>query len=320
MLIDLTDTSTSEIRATLTRVRDQMGWPTTGVVLNLIIMTDESAQHDAVRAAGYAAREHPCRVLGLIARDPRGASRLDAEVRAGDGASGQTLLLRLYGPMSLHPDSVVTPLLVPDTPVVTWWPRPGPGCPAAEPLGLLAQRRVTDAAQAVSPAAALAALADGYRPGDTDLSWTRATSWRSLLAATLDQPHGVISGGTVIAEQDNASADLLAAWLASRLEVPFRRDTSGGPGITQVTFAAADGEITISRPDGRTATLSRPGQPDRHVALHRRDAGELLTEELRRLDPDEVYGEALARLAADLAAAGQRDGTGSAEQAAAEGG
>jgi glucose-6-phosphate dehydrogenase assembly protein OpcA len=87
-----------------------------------------------------------------------------------------------------------------------------------------------------------------------------------------------------------------------------------------VTFAAADGEITISRPDGRTATLSRPGQPDRHVALHRRDAGELLTEELRRLDPDEVYGEALARLAADLAAAGQRDGTGSAEQAAAEGG
>ena len=319
MLIDLTNTSTGQIRATLTRVRDQMGGPATGMVLNLIIMTDESAQHDAVRAASQAGREHPCRVLALIARDPRGVSRLDAEVRAGDGAPGQTVLLRLYGPMSLHPDSVVAPLLVPDTPVVTWWPGPGPGCPAAEPLGLLAQRRVTDAAEAVSPAAALAALADGYRPGDTDLSWTRATAWRSLLAATLDQPHGAIGSGVVIAEEQNATADLLVAWLAGRLGVPVRRDASGGPGITRVSFEAADGDITLSRPDGRTATLSRPGQPDRHVALHRRDTGELLTEELRRLDPDDVYGEALARLAADLAAAAQAADGGAAGLTAVDG-
>ena len=46
------------------------------------------------------------------------------------------------------------------------------------------------------------------------------------------------------------------------------------------------------------ATLSRPGEPDRYVALHRRDIAELLAEELRRLDPDDVYGEALATLAA----------------------
>ena len=54
----------------------------------------------------------------------------------------------------------------------------------------------------------------------------------------------------------------------------------------------------ISRADGRNATLSRPGEPDRYVALHRRDVAELLSEELRRLDPDEVYGETLAELAA----------------------
>ena len=42
------------------------------------------------------------------------------------------------------------------------------------------------------------------------------------------------------------------------------------------------------------ATLARPGQPDRHVALQRRDIAELLAEELRRLDPDEIYGESLA--------------------------
>jgi len=44
------------------------------------------------------------------------------------------------------------------------------------------------------------------------------------------------------------------------------------------------------------ALLSRPGQPERRVALHRRDAPELLAEELRRLDPDEIYAESLSLL------------------------
>ena len=298
MMIDLTDTTTHAIRDALTRARDQMGGPTTGMVLNLIIMTDESVQYDAVRAATQAGREHPCRVLGVIARDPGSESRLDAEIRTGDGAPGQTVLLRMYGPMGLHADSVVMPLLVPDTPVVTWWPRGGPAVPSGDPLGLLAQRRVTDSASAREPTRALASLALGYRPGDTDLSWTRATTWRSVLAATLDQPHGAISGGSVAAEPGNPTADLLAAWLASRLGAPFSRDESGGPGITEVRFVTSDGHITITRPDGRTATLSRPDQPERRVALHRRDTADLLAEELRRLNPDEVYGETLASFAA----------------------
>jgi glucose-6-phosphate dehydrogenase assembly protein OpcA len=76
-----------------------------------------------------------------------------------------------------------------------------------------------------------------------------------------------------------------------------RREVSGGPGVTEVNFVTDAGKIVISRLDGRNATLSRPGEPDRYVALHRRDIAELLAEELRRLDPDEVYGEALATLA-----------------------
>jgi glucose-6-phosphate dehydrogenase assembly protein OpcA len=297
MLTDLTDTTTSDIRGALTRLRDQSGGPAIGVVLNLIIMTDESGQHDAVRAASQAGREHPCRVLVVIARDARAPSRLDAEIRTGDGIPGQTVLLRLYGPMSEHADSVVMPLLVPDTPVVTWWHGLLPAVPSGEPLGMLAQRRVTDAARERVPAQALAKLAAGYKPGDTDLSWTRATPWRSLLAATVDQLNREILGGVVIAEEQNPTADLLAAWLGTRLGVPFLRETSGGPGITEVRLTTEDGDVTISRPDGRVATLSRPGQPDRHVALQRRDIPDLLAEELRRLDPDEIYGEALAAVA-----------------------
>jgi glucose-6-phosphate dehydrogenase assembly protein OpcA len=304
MLTDLTNTTTSDIRAALARTRDQMGGPATGVVLNLIIMTDESGQHDAVRAASQAGREHPCRVLAVIARESRAVSRLDAEIRSGEGTPGQTVLLRLYGPMSEHADSVVMPLLVPDTPVVTWWHGLIPAVPSAQPLGALAQRRITDAARAQAPTEALAALSAGYRPGDTDLSWTRATPWRSLLAATVDQETEPITGGTVSAEEHNPTADLLTAWLASRLGVPFERLTSGGPGITEVRLDTTAGEITISRPDGRVATLARPGQPDRHVALQRRDIAELLAEELRRLDPDEIYGESLMRLEGIPATAG----------------
>ncbi len=298
MLIDLTETTTGELRSALTKARDQLGGPTTGVVLNLIIVTDEGSQHDAVRAASQAGREHPCRVLGVIGRNPRGESRLDAEIRTGEGAPGQTVLLRMYGPMSLHADSVVAPLLVPDTPVVTWWPGAAPAAPSASPLGVLAQRRVTDSAAAAVPADVLMSLAAQYRPGDTDMAWTRATVWRSLLAATLDQQHQPISGGAVVAEEHNPTADLIAAWLTGRLGVPFRRDDSGGPGITEVIFTTAGGDITISRTDGRNATLSQPDQPERHVALHRRDTTELLAEELRRLDPDEVYSESLAWFAA----------------------
>jgi glucose-6-phosphate dehydrogenase assembly protein OpcA len=297
MLTDLTNTTTSDIRAALARTRDQMGSPATGVVLNLIIMTDEAGQHDAVRAASQAGREHPCRVLGVIAREKRAPSRLDAEIRSGEGTPGQTVLLRLYGPMSEHADSVIVPLLVPDTPVVTWWHGLIPPVPSQQPLGVLAQRRVTDAARAPEPSQTLAALGAGYRPGDTDLSWTRATPWRSLLAATVDQIEDSIVGGVVIAEAHNPTADLLASWLSTKMRVPFGRAESGGPGITDVRLDTEAGPVTINRPDGRVATLSRPGQPDRHVALHRREVADLLAEELRRLDPDEVYGEALAGVA-----------------------
>lgn len=304
MLTDLTDTTTADIRAALARAQGQLGGPATGVVLNLIIVTDESGQHDAVRAASQAGREHPCRVLGVISRDSRASSRLDAEIRSGEGTPGQTALLRLYGPMSEHADSVIMPLLVPDTPVVTWWHGAIPAVPSAQPLGVLAQRRVTDSARARAPAEALAALSAGYRPGDTDFSWTRATPWRTLLAAIVDQEQDAITGGAVIAEEHNPTADLLSAWLGSKLGAPFTRQTSDGPGITQVTLRTTMGDIVISRPDGRVATLARPGQPDRHVALHRREIADLLAEELRRLDPDDVYGEALALVAGIPAVAG----------------
>jgi glucose-6-phosphate dehydrogenase assembly protein OpcA len=294
MTIDLTDTETGAIHDALTQARRRLGGPTSGMVLTLIIVTNEEDQYDAVRAASQAGREHPSRVLAVIPRKPRAESRLDAEIRVGETGPGETVLLRLYGPLAQHADSVVAPLLVPDVPVVTWWPDEVRASPVTAALGAVAQRRVTDAASNDSPRDMLLRLAESYQPGDTDLSWTRATPWRSLLAATLDQPYPDLLSGSVEAEAGNPTADLIAAWLRLRLSVEVYREESSGPGITSIRFQTPDGNIVLSRPDGRTATLSWPGRPDRRVALHRRDIPDLIAEELRRLEPDELYGETLA--------------------------
>ena len=305
MTIDLTDTTTGAIHEALTQARRRMGGPASGTVLTLIIVTDESEQYDAVRAASQAGREHPSRILAVITRRPKAESRLDAEIRVGETGPGETILLRMYGLLGQHADSVVAPLLAPDVPVVTWWPDEAPPAPSVDPLGTVAQRRVTDAAASDTPQDMLLTLAKAYKPGDTDLSWTRATSWRTLLAATLDQPYPALLAGEVLAEPGNPSADLIAAWLGARLGIPVHRGESDGPGITEVSFETADGKVSLSRPDGRNATLAWPGRPERRVALHRRETADLVAEELRRLEPDEVYAETLRALAASAGSATQ---------------
>ena len=291
---DLHDTKASAILTALTEVRRRSGSAALGMVLTLVIDVDESDHYDALHAASSAAREHPCRIVTVIRRPGKSAARLDAEVRVGDENSlGEVIVLRLYGPLRDHADSVVLPMLLPDAPVLVWWPGVGPPRPSEDQLGLLGQRRVTDAAAGSKPTAALKTRVSGHVPGDTDFTWTRITPWRTLLAAALDQPFDQIIGGEVAAARNNASAELLATWLETALGVPFARKVSRGPGITGVRLTTKFGELAITRPDGRLATLTHSGQPDRAVPLPRRSTEELLAEELRRLDPDDVYNETI---------------------------
>ncbi|NUU22268.1 MAG: glucose-6-phosphate dehydrogenase assembly protein OpcA [Streptomycetaceae bacterium] len=303
MMIDLTDTKSSAVNSALVEARHAIGSPALGMVLTLVIVTDESNQYDAMKAAVEAAREHPSRILVVIGRPGAEITpRLDAEVRVGDAGAGETVVLRLHGELADHAESVVLPLLLPDAPVVVWWPGKAPEAASADPLGVLAQRRITDAVAAPRRADWLEIRASAYTPGDTDLAWTRTTTWRSLLAAALDQRYDTINAAAVEAKAGNPSAELLALWLSDRLGVPVERVVSAGPGITAVHLRTESGDIAITRPDGVLATLSTPGQPDRHVALKRRDAAELIAEELRRLDPDDVYAATLAHAAEEAKA------------------
>lgn len=210
-----------------------------------------------------------------------------------DAGTGETVVLRLYGEVIDHAQSVVLPLLLPDAPVVVWWPVNAPLDPAKEPLGALAQRRVTDSYAAEEPVKELVARAAAYTPGDTDLSWARITPWRSMLAAALDQVACDVTAVEVEGEEFNPSCELLAMWLADRLKVPVKRSGSAGPGLTAVRLETSCGPVVLDRADGSLATLSIKGQPDRAVALKRRETAELIAEELRRLDPDEIYASAL---------------------------
>lgn len=299
MKIDLTDTTSSKINKALVQGRRAIGTPAVGMVLTLVIVTDEENAYDALRAANEASREHPSRTLVVIkrvSRSPRDRSkaRLDAEVRVGaDAGTGETVVLRLYGEVINHAQSVVLPLLLPDAPVVVWWAVNAPLDPANDPLGALAQRRVTDTYAAEHPVQELTSRAEAYTPGDTDLSWTRITPWRSMLAAALDQVECEVTSVEVEGEEFNPSVELLGMWLADRLGVPVKRSVSAGPGLTGVKMETNCGPIKLGRADGSLASLSIEGQPDRAVALKRRETAELIAEELRRLDPDDTYASAL---------------------------
>lgn len=300
MIVDLPSTTTSQVNKKMVELRESGGAVALGRVLTLVIVTGDGTETEqAIQAANDASREHPARVI-VVARGARqAAARLDAQIRiGGDAGASEVVVLRLYGPLADEGAGSVVPLLLPDAPIVVWWPTDPPEYPAQDPIGALAHRRITDAAAEPDPIESLQARVRSYVDGDTDLAWTRLTSWRALLAAALDQPpFERITGATVTGESDSPSTELLAGWLASYLRIPVRRvEHPRGPGIVSAVLERPSGNVEIVRPDGKTGSLTQPGQPVRRVALQRREVRECLSEELRRLDPDEIYEATLRGL------------------------
>ena len=296
MIIDLPDTTTNAVTKALVRLRDEGGAVALGRVLTLIIDAEAGDAEAAIEAANDASREHPCRILVLARDNERRTAKLDAQIRVGgDAGASEVIVLTASGEMLEHSDTLVIPLLLPDAPIVAWWPNEMPDTPSEHPIGRMAQRRITDTLNCADPLARLRTLRDGHAAGDTDLAWTRSTVWRGLLAAALDQPpFEPVTRVEVSGHETHPSVVLLAAWLATALRCPVDivrlKDVQG---ITKVVLNRTSGPVVIDRPDGRRAVLRQPGQPVRHTGMPMRELKECLSEELRRLDPDEVYGEVL---------------------------
>ncbi|MEV1129534.1 glucose-6-phosphate dehydrogenase assembly protein OpcA [Agromyces sp. NPDC049794] len=304
MIVDLPHTTTSQISKTLVKIREEGGVVALGRVLTLVIATAAGGEEEAIEAANDASREHPMRVI-VVSTDPGqpadAASRLDAEIRVGgDAGASEVIVLRVRGDAALDEESLVMGLLLPDAPVVTWWPGRAPAIPAEAPLGRIAHRRITDASTQNDPQAALHALAENYRPGDADFAWTRLTLWRAQLAAVLDQPpYEPVTAVRVTGAIDSPSTTLLAAWLRLQLEAystcVLTSADGGSHGIHGVHLERAGGAIELVRDVPGIATLRQPGQPVHDLALPRRSLRDCLADELRRLDPDELYGEVITR-------------------------
>ena len=148
MIVELPATSTNAINKKLDELREQVGAVNLGRVLTLVIAPDSDALlEESIEAAIAAGHEHPSRVIVVMNGDADAAkARLDAQLRVGTASgAGEVVVLRLSGPLAGHCSSVVVPFLLPDIPVVAWWPDIAPAVPAQDQLGQLAIRRITDA-------------------------------------------------------------------------------------------------------------------------------------------------------------------------------
>ena len=64
--------------------------------------------------------------------------------------------------------------------------------------------------------------------------------------------------------------------------------------VTGVYLTREDGVISLERPYEDQALISLPGQTPQEVSVPMRTIEDCLTEELRRIDPDEIYAEVIS--------------------------
>nr|BFF11218.1 hypothetical protein GCM10025699_25210 [Microbacterium flavescens] len=266
MIVDLPDTTVSKISRALVSVREEGGAVALGRVLTLLILTREGAMEEVIEAANDASREHPMRVIVLLIGNADDSdSRLDAQIRVGgDAGASEVVTLRVAGEAGRsNLESLVTGLLLPDAPVVVWWPNRTPENISETSIGRIAQRRITDAATKSDPSAWVAGLGEQYAPGDTDLAWTRLTRWREQLAAILDQPpYEPVTAVRVRGASDSPSTALLAAWLRlSSTSASTGSTFSPTSGRTASSRSRSSGPAERSCSSGRTRTRRSSRSP-----------------------------------------------------------
>lgn len=307
MIITMPDTETNEISGKLNDLHEERGEAVLGRVLTLVISTTEGELEHALRVANEASHEHPCRVIAIAPStrhinpdDGRPHTFLDGEIRIGaDAGAGEIIVLRPRGGLVHHQDTLVIPLLVPDSPVVAWWPVEAPSNPSKDRLGAMATSRITDALRSPNPMRTMQDLRRNASPKNVDLSWTRITVWRAMLASLLDQrPHLPVTAAKVTGPANYLPADMLAAWLRLKLGVPVTMvEEPDATAVTGVYLTRADGTISLERrpADDGLATVSMPGQTPQGVAMPTRTLPKCLNEELGRLYPDEIYAQVIGK-------------------------
>ncbi len=160
---------------------------------------------------------------------------LDAEVRFGsDAGAGEIIVLRPRGGLVCHADTLVIPLLVPDAPVVAWWPNEAPANLSNDLFGSMARSRITDAMHSSNPRRTMDDLRRNWsveERGHVMDASDRMACDDGLHARPAAAPAG--ERRACDRQKDYLPLDLLAAWLRLRLNVPVMVEDD--PNATAVT-------------------------------------------------------------------------------------
>jgi len=213
--------------------------------------------------------------------------------------------------------AVLVPLKVPDLPVILWCRSPRVfGLPAFPQLAAVAQKVVLDSTAFEPQASAFAGLSAAVAAGRSvaDLSWTRLTRWRELIAQIFEnraQMAHLAEIARIAIHYSSAAAPAtayyLAAWLMEGLEkmgahpeVVFAADPGEPAGrLTLVELRAQGGTdalVSIRLIEGRTADVRVGGLLSKTLLPALNDYS-LMREELSIPGRDPVFERALAAAA-----------------------
>src|SRR6202165_6023808 len=297
-------------------------------VCNLITVVGNEAELGAVsHVLDRLSVTNPSRTLVLLAQHTREADKLEAEVSAqertesGHRVSTERVILHAHGEPARHLASLAAPLLIPDLPVILWWPgRPQFDNKLFDDLCELADRLIVDTDEGFDDSDLTRLLEVARRKKARasigDLNWARLIAWRHVAAQFFDMPNMLarlahIHGVSIFHGSDGSTsqARLLGGWMRSRMatvgiDVPlvFRAVDWVGQGVHRFLIYTGGDEgparFSMSRlRGGRLSTQIRIGDQDlseRTVRLESRATEELLGIELTLPGHDVLFEQALA--------------------------
>lgn len=297
-------------------------------VLNLIaVVMNEGELGKVERVLDGLSVMNPSRTLLLLAQHDRDAPKLEGRItgqtrtETGHRVTTERVLLHAHGEVALHLATLVTPLLIPDLPVILWWPgRPDFDSPLFDALCELADRLVVDTDEGFEDRDLRRLLEVARRHHASasigDFNWARLIPFRHLTAQFFDMPGMLaqlkrIQGVTVHhgADGSTTQARLMAGWIKGRMatvdiEVPvdLHRDDEFEHGVSRmVVYTRGEegtGRFTVRRlKGGRLCAEVRIGDQDlvsRTVRFATRPAEELLAIELTLPGHDVLFEEAVA--------------------------
>src|SRR5256885_5007584 len=226
-------------------------------VCNLIAVVSNEPELGAISAVlDRLSVTNPSRTLILLAQHTRSADKLEAQVSAqertesGHRVTTERVILHAHGDPARHLASLAAPLLIPDLPVILWWPgRPQFDNALFDDLCELADRLVVDTDEGFDDADLTRLLAVSRRrqaqASIGDLNWARLIAWRHVAAQFFDMPGMLarlarIQGVSIFHGSDGSTAQarLLGGWIRSRMatvgvDVPleFRLDEAHDHGV-----------------------------------------------------------------------------------------